>query len=365
MNTASHSVASLGPAAKEWSEASDLPPIVQSVRPYSMVPHAALVDLARQTRVVLEQGIPGALVECGAWRGGASFLMALILKHAGVRDRKVWMFDSFEGIQPPEEIDGPAAKAWARNTDGPMYFDNLRAPVDEVRKAATDLGVSEIVDAVKGWFDKTLPAARDRIGPIAILRIDADWHSSVKCCLENLYDQVVDGGFIIFDDYYTWDGCAVAVHEFLGSRGLCHRIETTGGVDPACAVFRKGKTTWSWARGLHLVGQDLASLTRTHDRPIILVDDDTLRSQLPSNFPLLPFTERNGLYSGPPADDKIAIDELNRMQALGAAVIAFTWPSFWWLEHYSQFAAHLSRHSGRVIDNDRLVAFHFPPDRRR
>src|SRR5688572_12988550 len=154
MNTPGHGTMTAMPPVLQWNEARDLPPIVSSVRPYSMVPHAALVDLARQTRVVLEQDIPGALVECGAWRGGASFLMALILRQAGARDRKVWMFDSFEGIQPPEEIDGPAAKAWAKNTDGPMYFDNLKAPIEDVRRAAADLDVSETVEPVKGWFDK-------------------------------------------------------------------------------------------------------------------------------------------------------------------------------------------------------------------
>jgi O-methyltransferase len=344
-------------ALTNWVETRDLPPIIRSVRPYSMVPHASLVDLARQTRVVLEQGISGALVECGAWRGGASFLMALILRHAGVRDRKVWMFDSFEGIQPPQEIDGPAAKAWAQNTRGPMYFDNLRAPIEDVRKATADLGVSDVVEPVKGWFDKTLPATRDRIGPIAILRIDADWHSSVKCCLDNLYDQVVDGGLVVFDDYYTWDGCAVAVHEFLGGRGLCHRIETVGLSEPICSVFRKGKTTWSWARAAHLLGQDLARLYASGMGRIILVDDDAVRGQIPPAVPTLPFIERDGRYYGPPADDHTAIQELNRMRSLGAGVIAFAWPSLWWLEHYSLLCAHLNDQGERIIDKEHIVAF--------
>src|SRR6266568_5337091 len=231
-------------AEAQWFEDRDLPPILRKVGAFTMVPHASLVDLARQVRVVLEQNIPGALVECGAWRGGASFLMAQILKLAGARDRKVWLLDSFEGIQAPQEIDGPAAQAWAKNKDGAMYFDNLRSPLEEVRQAARNLELLEYTEFVPGWFDKTLPANRDRIGPVAILRIDADWYASVKCCLDELFDQVVEGGFIIFDDYYTWDGCAAAVHEFLGQRRLSHRIESIGDANFTCAVIRKGKTTW-------------------------------------------------------------------------------------------------------------------------
>jgi len=342
-----------------WRESADLPPIIHSVRPFTMVPHAALVDLARMVRVVVEQEIPGAMVECGAWKGGASFLMASVLREARASSpaRKVWMFDSFEGIQPPEAIDGPAADAWARDKDGRSYHNNLRAPLDDVYAAARSLGVAEGVEPVKGWFDKTLPVTRERIGPIALLRIDADWHSSVKCCLDQLYDQVVDGGLIVFDDYYTWDGCAVAVHEFLGTRQLAHRIETIGYPEPVCAVFRKGGVKWAWLREQHLLGQDLIALSASHAGRIVIVDDDALRSRLPKHLPLLPFLERDGIYFGAPSDSASAIAEVEKVQLSGADAIVFAWISFWWLDHYAEFAAHLRKHYRCVLQNDRAIAF--------
>src|SRR5437016_11334268 len=139
--------------------------------------------------------------------------------------------------------------AYTKNTDSRSYFDNCRASLQEVQRIATELGLASYTEFVKGWFEQTLPTNRDRVGPIAILRIDCDWYSSVQCCLENLYDQVVDGGFVIFDDYYAFDGCAVAVHEFLGKRGLSHRLESVVGRSkgfeyPVNALFRKGNTTW-------------------------------------------------------------------------------------------------------------------------
>lgn len=48
----------------------------------------------------------------------------------------------------------------------------------------------------------------------------------MKCCLEQLYDQVAPNGFIILDDYYDWQGCAIAVHELLGERKLPDRLWT-------------------------------------------------------------------------------------------------------------------------------------------
>src|SRR5262245_8392004 len=209
----------------DWDDARDFGAILEQVRPFTMVPSESLLALSRVARATLTYGIPGAFVECGVWRGGSAFVMAEMLRLAGSPDRKVWLFDSYEGLPAPKEIDGPKAFEYTQNTDSPWYHDNCSASLDLVRNAAAGLGLSSYTEFVKGWFDQTLVPTRDRIGPIAILRIDADWYESVRCCLESLYDQVVEGGFVIFDDYYTFDGCAIAVHEFLAGRGLSHRIE--------------------------------------------------------------------------------------------------------------------------------------------
>jgi SAM-dependent methyltransferase len=52
---------------------------------------------------------------------------------------------------------------------------------------------------------------------IAILRLDTDWYESSKFELERMYDKVVPGGVIIFDDYYHWDGQRRATDEFFSS----------------------------------------------------------------------------------------------------------------------------------------------------
>ncbi len=43
-------------------------------------------------------GIPGDLIETGVWRGGVCVLMRAVLEAYGVRDRRVWVADSFEGV---------------------------------------------------------------------------------------------------------------------------------------------------------------------------------------------------------------------------------------------------------------------------
>jgi O-methyltransferase len=71
----------------------------------------------------------------------------------------------------------------------------------------------------KGWFQDTLKTARFGHG-IAILRMDADWYESTMQILVNLFDSVNRGGVILIDDYFTWDGCARAVHDYL-SKNIC------------------------------------------------------------------------------------------------------------------------------------------------
>jgi O-methyltransferase len=202
--------------------------LAQGLGEYTMLAPHCLRSLAWQVDEVQRAGVPGAFVECGVWRGGASFLMA---RRAAIRGpaRTTWMFDSFAGLPDPQRIDGPAALQYSLDIDSPTYFDNCRAELSLCREGARKFHVESDVEIVEGPFDETLPKMSAAVGPIALLRIDCDWYHAVRTCLENLSDQVSGGGFIVIDDYYIWDGCAIAVHEFLASRKLPYRIAKAGG----------------------------------------------------------------------------------------------------------------------------------------
>ena len=191
-------------------------------------------DLARQ---VEQDGREGAFVECGVWRGGVAALMALVARQAG-RGRPTHLFDSFEGLPRPTVEDAEDYQTWGKGTPeagGPALepIGLYVAGLEEVAHFLFDrLGLNpEKVLLHKGWFQHTLPAARARVKQIALLRIDADWYSSVKVCLDQLYDNVIDGGYVILDDYGAYPGCKQAVDEFRRANGLnvdLHRIDDTG-----------------------------------------------------------------------------------------------------------------------------------------
>lgn len=90
----------------------------------------------------------------------------------------------------------------------------------------------------------------------------------------------------------------------------------------------------------------------------ILVDEQGFGADFGLPRRRLPFLERDGVYWGAPEDDATALRELERMRREAApGFIAFGWPSFWWLEHYPRFAAHLREAFPCVLQNERLVVF--------
>lgn len=176
-------------------------------RDFTMVPKSIFIA---NLKLAYDYGnVAGCVVECGVWRGGMCAGIAEILK-----DKEFYLFDSFEGLPQAKEIDGERALRWQRNVESPSYYDNCRAEIDFAKRAMEMTGVKHKL--TKGWFNETLP--HSIVPNIAILRLDADWYESTMDCLINLFDKVCAGGIIMFDDYYVFEGCRRAVHDFLSLR---------------------------------------------------------------------------------------------------------------------------------------------------
>src|SRR5207253_2660238 len=133
--------------------------VLAAVRHASMVADDALMFCWRAALNVLRADLPGALVECGAWRGGTSFGMALAQKRVfGRVIRPVIMLDSFAGLPTATDRDGPAAREYQQRTDDPGYFDNCAVSLDDVRGVREQLGLTaDECRLVPGWFETTVP----------------------------------------------------------------------------------------------------------------------------------------------------------------------------------------------------------------
>jgi len=153
--------------------------------------------------------------------------------------------------------------------------------------------------------------------------------------------------------------------------GLQQRLFLTGRSLPAVARALEQKGVPSppaapppvarWYLQLERAVSDL-KLFVPENASLILVNDDEWGARTAQFEPrrVLPFLERNEKYWGRPVDDANAIEELARMRREGATHIAFSWNSFWWLEHYAGFVAHLTRSSRCVLRNERVIIFELP-----
>jgi hypothetical protein len=92
------------------------------------------------------------------------------------------------------------------------------APLDKVKNNLYSTGYPiDKLHFIEGNTIQTLKIKENIPEKIAVLRLDTDWYESCKAELEALYDNVVVGGVIIFNDYYHWDGQRRATDEYFKS----------------------------------------------------------------------------------------------------------------------------------------------------
>jgi len=184
----------------------------------TMIGLRRLDNLQRCIETVIADGIEGDLVETGVWRGGACIFMRAVLAAHGVKDRKVFVADSFEGLPRPDADRWPADRGDTQHTRS--YLAVSREEVEKNFKRYSLLDDNVIF--LEGWFKDTLPAAP--IGKLSIMRLDGDMYGSTMDALTNLYPKLSSGGFCIIDDY-ALESCQKAVDDFRQQHGIAAKME--------------------------------------------------------------------------------------------------------------------------------------------
>jgi glycosyltransferase involved in cell wall biosynthesis len=121
--------------------------------------------------------------------------------------------------------------------------------------------------------------------------------------------------------------------------------------------------TWradAWLYRLRESAREIANIVPDGER-FILVDQDQWGMDGTGGRRAVPFTEKDGRYWGPPADDGAAVREVERLQQSGTRFMVFAWTARWWLDHYRGLRCYLDENAKRVLENDRLVAFDLRP----
>ncbi len=179
----------------------------------TMVGLKRLDNLQDCIETVLKEGIEGDLIETGVWRGGACILMRAVLAAHRVKDRRVFVADSFKGLPEPDPKQYPADK-WS-NLHSMRY---LKVTKDEVMNNFKKYGLlDEQVIFLEGWFKDSLLGAP--INKLAVLRLDGDMFGSTIEVLNILYPKLARGGFCIIDDY-ALEPCRKAVDDYRKEHGI-------------------------------------------------------------------------------------------------------------------------------------------------
>jgi hypothetical protein len=210
--------------------------ICRAVAPYTMTSPERIYALCQSVEYIVRNGIPGDVVECGVWKGGSIMAAALTLQGLGEVDRDLFLFDTFDGMPPPGDIDrdfeGRRAKDWMDQHDKQTDFVWAYAAKAEVETNVLSTGYPrERIHFIQGAVESTIP--RDAPSQIALLRLDTDWYESTKHELQHLFPRLSKGGVILIDDYGHWEGARIAVDEYIAQhriRLLLNRVDYTGRV---------------------------------------------------------------------------------------------------------------------------------------
>lgn len=140
---------------------------------------------------ILRLGIPGPLVECGSYKGGSTAKLSLLAQHTG---RKLFVFDSFEGL--PEPKDEKEAFVRQDRDSGQKYrFEagQYKGTLDEVKSNVDKFGSLEVCEFIPGLFSESMSGFKERP---AFVFIDVDLVSSALDCIKVLWPLLLEGGYL-------------------------------------------------------------------------------------------------------------------------------------------------------------------------
>jgi hypothetical protein len=162
-------------------------------------------SLILNLKKVLDEGIEGDMAELGVWRGNTS---AILAHFAALHNRKVDLFDTFEGFDERDMtgIDADKPPAFA-NTSVDLVRNNIGNSVD-------------VCQFHKGWFPHTLTPNHDSAKYCAV-SLDCDLYDPMRSGLQFFYPRLSRGGILFLHDYSSgyWKGAKQAIDEFSDETG--------------------------------------------------------------------------------------------------------------------------------------------------
>ena len=158
------------------------------------------------------QKVPGDICEFGVAQGATSCLLANEIMSI---DRKLWLFDSFEGLPEPTVEDRLIDDIFNLGSMS-RYKGTMATPETEVlsRLASIDFPKSR-TKVKKGWVKDVIKSG-ELPAQVSFAYVDFDFYDPIKDALEFLDGRMPVGGVIVVDDYgFFSEGAQLAVDRFM------------------------------------------------------------------------------------------------------------------------------------------------------
>lgn len=156
--------------------------------------------------------VRGDVIECGAFRGATSLLLALLGAVHRVPQTTL-MLDTFRGMPDPSSFDPSRRRG---------EFVPMENQADKIREQAAALGISDRVEIHQGLFHDTFAKLQPRGLQFSFAHVDANIYQSTWEACEYAVPRVSSGGIVVFDDYNgVCDlGARLAIDKHLATRRL-------------------------------------------------------------------------------------------------------------------------------------------------
>jgi O-methyltransferase len=242
---------------------------------HTMIGCRRLESLRHCVESVIQDRVPGDLIELGVLRGGASIFMRGVLRAYNDVSRKVYACDTYVPrmkltpavrqyvlpvvsmlasipIRPFQKwlctefirksgsfpaVDAPSDELinmtlfTLQNVS--LMSHHRGTGLDDVKSNFARYGLlDDQVVFLQGFFSDTLPKAP--IDKVSVLRLDGDTFESTRDVLALLYKKLSPGGFCVIDDYNTFADCQRAVDDF----------RTANGIEDAIVPIDKNAVYW-------------------------------------------------------------------------------------------------------------------------
>lgn len=159
--------------------------------------------------------VEGLFFECGVYKGGTAILLSKLLAgKASGKDKRLHLFDNFEGLPEAD----PSRDRLKKGDFSDTSLEAVRSRMPEPR----------LVEFHKGFIPDTFSGLEDV--KIAFAHIDVDLYRSVADCCAFIYPRLRPGGFMVFDDYGypCCPGARKAVDEYFSGRKDVPLVLPTG-----------------------------------------------------------------------------------------------------------------------------------------